>query len=120
MNEKQKLGKWGEAQASVYLQDKGLEILHLNERTRYGEIDLVALDGDEVVFVEVKTRSSNSFGAPEMSVNPRKQKHLIDSASAIIQNHPELADTWRIDVLSINGSPEMGLKHIEWFQNAIG
>ncbi len=119
MNENQKLGKWGEQKAGEYLVRKGLEILYLNERTPYGEIDLVAREGEEIVFVEVKTRSSASFGDPEISVNARKQRHLLDSTSAIIQMNPDLGDSWRIDVISVEGSPRKGVQRIEWFQNAI-
>jgi putative endonuclease len=119
MNEKQILGKWGEQKAGEYLIENGFEILKLNERTEYGEIDLVARDGEEIVFVEVKTRSSSSFGDPEISVNTRKQRHLLDSTSAIIQMNPDLGDSWRIDVISIEGSPRIGVQRIEWFQNAI-
>jgi putative endonuclease len=118
MNKKQMLGKWGEQQAVKYLEQHGYRLLHLNKRTSYGEVDMVVTDGEMAVFVEVKTRSSPSFGDPEISVDMRKRRHVMEAASAIIQNNPDLGESWRIDVLSVEGSPEIGVTHIEWFQNA--
>jgi len=94
---RQSLGRWGEALAADYLLKHGYSIIDRNARTPYGEIDLVArqmegglveISGEKwvTVFVEVKTRSSRSFGLPEESVNARRRKrgmrsrmtHLVD------------------------------------------
>lgn len=114
--EKQKLGKWGEGQAANYLIQQGYEILERNARTRYGEIDLVARHlelnlttdqpagsktGKTVVFVEVKTRTSLAFGYPEQAIDRQKQAHMLAAAEAYLQDHPELGENWRLDVISI-------------------
>ena len=118
MSTRLSLGRWGEAIAAEYLSHQGYTILEHNARTPYGELDLVALQGDALVFVEVKTRASLSFGLPEISVSPSKQAHLISSAQAYIQAHPELDDEWRIDVIAILRLPGKE-PQIEHFENII-
>jgi len=118
MSTRLSLGRWGEAIAAEYLSHQGYTILEHNARTPYGELDLVALQGDALVFVEVKTRASLSFGLPEISVSPSKQAHLISSAQAYIQAHPELDDEWRIDVIAILRLPGEE-PQIEHFENII-
>ena len=90
-----------------------------NIRTHYGEIDLLMKDGEALVFVEVKTRTSLEFGTPEESITPRKQLKMVQSAEACMQEHPEWGSTWRIDVLSIFGHPGDPEPEIVWFENAI-
>ena len=112
----QALGAWGEAQAAAYLQAKGYIILDRNARTPYGEIDLVTrqiftatdeLNNREaeglsmLVFVEVKTRRTKTFGYPEQSINQRKREHILASAQSYLQEHPELVEDWRVDVIAI-------------------
>ena len=72
-----------------------------NWRSPYGEIDLIASHDEVVVFVEVKTRKSKSFGPPEISITPRKAEHMRNCAEYYIQQHPELTNDWRIDVITI-------------------
>jgi putative endonuclease len=72
-----------------------------NARTSYGEIDIIAQREKEFVFVEVKTRSSSTFGPPENSINSRKREHIIASAQAYLQDRPDLGDNWRVDVIAI-------------------
>ncbi len=67
MTRRKRLGEWGEAEARRYLETMGYVFVDRNYRAQEGEIDLVMQDGDIVVFVEVKTRTSNKFGAPEES-----------------------------------------------------
>jgi putative endonuclease len=113
------LGKWGESKARQYLEKKGITILAANARTSYGELDLVGLDGSQVVFFEVKTRSSTSFGFGEQSISESKQEHLINSAESYIQEHPELGEDWRIDAVIIDGNPSKPKIEIHWFKNAV-
>lgn len=98
---RQALGRWGEDLAASYLAAQGYQVLERNVRTPHGEIDLVARDPGMLVFVEVKTRRSASFGPPEESVTPRKRLHLSASAQAYLQSHPELDGNWRLDVIAI-------------------
>ena len=131
---RQSIGKWGEGLAADYLQERGYIILDRNARTPYGEIDLVArqelirsgllqmgvVDRSYVtVFVEVKTRSSSSFGLPEESITPRKQAHLVAAAQAYLQAHPEMDGDWRVDVISIQRSHSRQPPVITHFENAI-
>ena len=115
---KQNLGKWGENKAVNYLLNHGYIILDQNVRTGYGEIDIVASIGEVVVFIEVKTRKSMAYGPPEVSVDERKSIKLIQSSLAYIQQHPNLDNHWRIDVISIQKYTQ-GHEEITHFKNAI-
>lgn len=86
MTEKSKrLGERGEDAAVAYLQRCGLTIVDRNWRCPTGEVDIVALDGDVLVFCEVKTRKGVGKGTPEESVTPAKQKRYKRLASAYVQ-----------------------------------
>lgn len=98
---KNQLGRWGEQLAEKFLQQQGYKILNRNFRTPYGEIDLIARKACVLVFVEVKTRSSNSFGNPEEAVTASKLTHIIESAESYLQEYPELEQDWQIDVIAI-------------------
>lgn len=114
---KQRLGRWGEEQAAQFLVSKGYQILARNVRTEHGELDIVAKQGEVLVFAEVKARSSNKFGYPEEALTPAKQQHIFDAASTYLQEHPELNGDWRIDVIALRRrlgqAPE-----IQHFENA--
>ena len=81
----QSLGRWGETVAAVYLIDLGYIILECNFRTPYGELDLVTFYQDQVIFVEVKTRSSNRFGWPEESITEKKKMKRIVKLHKLLQ-----------------------------------
>ena len=120
-NSRQTLGRWGEELAADYLRHAGYDILACNARTPYGEIDLIARPAGQatVVFVEVKTRTSEAFGLPEQAVDEKKQAHLLDSARYFLQQHPDLDGDWRVDVIAIQGRPNQPGVQIEWFENAV-
>lgn len=100
MTEHIKLGKRGELIAVDYLRSQGFKILETNWRTKHKEIDIIALDKNEIVFIEVKTRKNNYFGDPEEAVNLKKQKFLINAAeNYIISNKIDLEA--RFDIISI-------------------
>jgi len=120
MKRRQTIGRWGEAEAEKYLLTREYQILDHNARTSYGEIDLVASQGDQIVFVEVKTRTNLAFGLPESSVTFRKQAHMIQSAEAYLVLHPELGEDWRIDVIAVQGKPGGTDPEIVHFENAFG
>ena len=111
----QVLGQWGEEQAAQFLEAQGYQILQRNYRTAYGEIDLIASKAASLVFVEVKARSSDQFGFPEEAVGPKKQQHLIESAQAYLQAHPDFEGDWRIDVVAVTRGTdrEPNIHHIE-------
>jgi len=78
-------GRQAEESACRYLKGLGYEIVARNWRCRFGEIDIVAREGDTLVFVEVKARSSGGFGGPEAAVDRGKQERLVAAARRFIQ-----------------------------------
>ena len=96
-----RLGALGETVAAAHLEAQGLKVVDCNFRTRYGEVDLIAEDSGTLVFVEVKTRRSLAFGAPEESVTPRKRARLAKVAAAYLQLHGLEQQNWRIDVVGV-------------------
>jgi len=112
-------GRWGENFAVRILQEKGLKLLARNVRTPYGELDLVATTGDNIVFIEVKTRFSERFGTPEEAITETKKKHLINAAEAFLQDHPELEGDWQIDVITILCTDQKSAPIVNWIENAI-
>lgn len=116
MKHNQRIGKWGEETAAEHLTQKGYEIVERNARTPYGEIDIVARQNDIVIFIEVKTRTSNSMGLPEDSITLRKRQHMIACAEHYAAEHE--IDRWQIDVISIEGKPGTA-PMITYFENAI-
>jgi len=116
----QAIGRWGESFAAEYLTRRGYTILERNARTAYGEIDIVATQSEVAVFVEVKTRTSTAYGYPEESITPKKRAHLIASAQAYLQTHPELETDWRIDVIAIHRPHSDRSPQITHFENAVG
>lgn len=94
-------GKLGEDFAVSYLQKQGYKILQRNFYSKFGEIDIIALDDNTLVFVEVKTRWSKEYGYPEESITPRKIKHLIKAAQYFKLVNPNTPQIMRIDVVAI-------------------
>jgi putative endonuclease len=119
MKHKRSVGLKGEDLAAEYLAGKGYAILERNVRTHYGEIDLVMMDGDTLVFVEVKTRTSRKYGYPEDAITNQKKIHLLDSAQEYLQVHPEFYRDWRIDVLAIEITADQSSPRITHFENAV-
>ena len=115
-DQRQKIGRMGEGMAADYLIARGLLILDKNVRTPYGEIDLVAGDGEEVVFVEVKTRTNRAYGYPETAITPQKFQQIVNAAQFILDQHPEYSRSWRIDVVAVQTNPD-ATREITWFQN---
>ena len=95
-------GKKGEEIAFSYLQSLGYQILEKNFRRQRKEIDIIALDGNELVFVEVKAGKSKEFGEPELRVDNRKQKNLIAVAQAYLAESKIDFESCRFDVLGVN------------------
>lgn len=95
------IGKRGEIEAALFLEKKGYKVLDRNYRCRYGEIDLVARDGHTVVFIEVKTRGSDRFGAPLASVDAKKQKKILLTSQFYIESNRLFDADLRFDVVGI-------------------
>jgi putative endonuclease len=97
------LGRWGEQAVAEWLEQQGYRLLARNWRRREGELDLVAMEGTTLVFIEVKTRRSESFGAPEESVDERKQRQLALLAQRYLDENATLAfDQCRFDVVVVD------------------
>lgn len=106
-------GKKGEELARKYLIDKNYKILNINWRVYNFEIDIVAQNEDVIVFVEVKTRSSEQWGHPSEAITKSKQRFLINAAHEYIMQH-EIDNDARFDVISvITEGNNLKIEHIE-------
>ena len=111
------LGRRGEAEAEKYLRGIGYRIVGRRERVLRGDIDLVALDGRTVVFVEVRSRSDTEHGHPAETVGPKKRQRMVDLANAYIRRHRLEDCSVRLDVVTVTfaaAAPPV----VEHFQNA--
>ena len=113
MSKQQEVGNQGEKLAAEYLEHKGYRILALNWRFKRAEVDIIARTREVVVFVEVKTRTYNLYGPPDLAVNHKKEGLLTSAAHAWIEEHKYEGEI-RFDVISIlvekNKMPE--IKHM--------
>lgn len=108
------LGRKGEALAVKYLKRQGYKIIERNFRLRSGEIDIVARDGNQLVFVEVKTRSSNNQEFLRTSVNRNKEKRLIKTATYYLGKQKYHGLTSRFDVVFVvNDNGRSKIEHIK-------
>lgn len=98
---KQDLGKLGEIFAVKLLKANNYKIIDRNFRTKFGEIDVVAIDNDTLCFVEVKTRWGRKYGSPEEAVTFRKIARIKKAASLYIKKYTNLPKKYRIDVVAI-------------------
>ncbi len=108
MKNKKRFGDWGEEVAQNFLEQKGFQILFQKWRAERGEIDLIAREGDCIVFVEVKTGSTELYGPPELRITPRKKRQLYKLALAFLQQSEDLgieAESYRFDVVVVDGTP---------------
>lgn len=110
----QRIGTWGEAIAAEYLEKKGHLILAKNFRTPYGEIDIISRVEDMTIFVEVKTRTSRTFGLPEDGLTNKKIAHMRNCAEYYAAINK--LDTWQCDAIAIEGAPGI-TPQIEHFEN---
>ncbi len=114
MNRRER-GRQAESRALRHLENNGLTLLCSNYRSRRGEIDLVMLDHDSLVFVEVRYRHSPHYGSPAESVDRNKQARLIACAQHYLLTHPQSAQQpCRFDVVSVNGNTGT----LDWIRHA--
>ena len=114
MNQQQR-GAAAEELAAGYLAARGVEILERNFRCRMGEIDLVARDGDTLVFVEVRMRRSSAFGGAAASIDRAKQRKLVATARYYLAGR-DSPPRCRFDAVLIEGA---GTPRIEWLRDII-
>jgi putative endonuclease len=115
-SEKIRTGKRGEDIAVAYLKKKGYEVLERNYRCLFGEVDIIAKDGDSIVFVEVKSRRSERFGEPQMAVGLEKQRKMSRISLKYLEEKRLYPCNARFDVVAVKIFPE-GDK-VELIQNA--
>jgi putative endonuclease len=111
--ERRKEGDAGEDLAVEYLKRHGFKILERNFNTCCGEIDIVAKEKKEYVFVEVKARRSNLYGPPEEAVTPEKERHIRSAAEVYCAKHSLEDRPCRFDVIAIEGEgDEREIRHL--------
>lgn len=105
-------GKRSEIIASDYLKKKGYKILEVNYKNKVGEIDVIAKDKDYIVFVEVKSRTSQKFGHPFEAIDERKQQKIYAAASLYLVKNHKYGTNCRFDAISILGLENPEITHI--------
>ena len=98
---KREQGNKGEEIATQYLEEQGFKIFARNYRFERGEVDIIAEDGGELVFVEVKMRSSLAFGSPEEAVTPQKEEQIRNVAEGYLFEHGIEGKPCRFDIVAI-------------------
>lgn len=114
-NTSPKRGADAEAEARTYLEQQGLSFICANYFCKGGEIDLVMLEGQGLIFVEVRHRKSNRYGSAAESVDNRKQQKLRHAAQHYLQQHPH-SGSCRFDVIAITGP--VSHDNIDWIKDA--
>ena len=109
------LGQRGEAVAARYLKRRGYKIVARSDRAARGELDLVAVDGRTIVFVEVKTRQSHEAGHPEEAVGADKQRRITRLALSYLKRHDLLGYPTRFDVVAVTWPANVRKPRIEHF-----
>lgn len=116
--EKRRLGFKGETLAVKHLKNKGYKILRRNFRCKSGEIDIIALFGEVIAFVEVKTRTGDSFGAPSEAVDARRKQRYKNAANYFMYSTGRDVNEYivRFDIVEVIIAP--GGRVINHFENA--
>ena len=108
-----KKGQMGEDIAVKYLQENGYEIIERNKHfSRACEIDIIAYKNDTLIFIEVKTRTTNSFGIPFEAITKTKYQHIKTGVYTYLKDNPEYKK-YRIDAISIILKPELTIEHLK-------
>ena len=113
MYERHVLGKTGEEIATQYLIENGYKLIIRNFRCIQGEIDIIAKDKDEIVFIEVKTRKNTNYGTPVDAVDKRKQKHILNACKYYIYINKLEKRKIRFDVIEIYKKEKFYINHIK-------
>lgn len=118
------IGKLGESHAEKFLTSQNHAVIQKNFHTRYGEIDIIAIDQSitppQLIFVEVKTRTSDLFGLPQESVTYKKRAKMLKTAihfmNSSTQNLPHI---WRMDAIAVKLNRSLKLANIQHFKNIL-
>ena len=108
------LGKWGEEIAAAYLQKKGLRIMQRDWKSGHRDIDIIATDGECLIFVEVKTHRNTDYGSPLEAIDYKKRRNLLASINHYIRSR-HIDMPFRCDVVAVvaNIGTEPEVEHIE-------
>lgn len=115
---RKKLGAWGESLAALHLESQGYRIIGRNWRCRHGEIDLIVQAGDELRFVEVKTRRGRGMGVPEEGITAAKSKKLVLLAQHYLAEQALDVD-WQIDLVAVELDAAGKLLRCEHIPNVV-
>ena len=110
---KKSIGKLGEDLATIYLNRMGYKILARNFRCRVGEVDIIAKDVEEIVFIEVKTRTNNIYGEPSEAVDYIKKENIIKTANYYLYINKLYNKSIRFDVIEVFLSNKFHINHIK-------
>lgn len=118
MAEHNELGKWGEDEAALYLEDEGYVIIDRDWKIGKRDLDILALspDGKTLAVVEVKTRSGDEYQQPEEAVDGRKMRNLAIAANAYVKEH-QVDKKLRFDIISVVGVGHQ-VEHLEHLKDA--
>lgn len=116
---RQYIGLHGEKIAGKYLSSRGFIALERNFKTPFGEIDLITRKGRWLVFVEIKTRISETFGTPLESIDKLKQQHILKNCQYYINRYNLQNEPWRIDAIGIKLNKELDLEVLTYVKNAM-
>ncbi len=114
------LGAWAENQVRKHLEGRGWAFRDANWRAREGEIDLVMADGDQIIFVEVKCRVSDRFGAPEEGLTPAKLRRIHKAAWAYLEAQGLEQADWRVDLVAIECTRGRRILRLDHYENVLG
>lgn len=118
--DKDELGRLGEHHARLLLEGRGYRFVTSNWHCRAGELDLVMLDGDELVFIEVKTRRGERAGRADDAITGTKAGKLLAAGEWFVADHPEHGDRiWRVDLVAVTIDPTSGVATANHYINAI-
>ncbi len=115
---RQAVGRRGEETARAFLERRGVRILAENFACAAGEIDLIGRDGDTLVFIEVKARTSEAFGPPHLAVHRRKQRQIIRAAQWYLAERRTPEVPCRFDVLALTFPEDGGTPRVDWVRDA--
>lgn len=117
---KQHVGEIGEKLAVEFLKKRDFRIIQRNYRCPHGEIDIIATKKDTLIFIEVRTRTSSTYGAPEESITAFKKEKMVSSALYYCSHHSDLPPNWRIDFVAVElDEVQNKVKRIEHFESAV-
>ncbi len=114
---KRELGRFGEELAEKFLEKNGIKILNKNYFTNYGEIDLIGIENETIIFIEVKLRTNNSYGEPSESINFKKKQNLLNAIDIFLAENDFSDYNLRIDIICILYNISNEKYEVRWLKN---